>query len=49
MAAGRVQLKDLAVQVVQEVLGETVIVSLTEIKQQEERIQSDTWLKFLLI
>ena len=40
MAAGRVQLKDLAVQVVQEVLGETVIVSLTE-KQQEERNQSD--------
>lgn len=43
MAAGRVQLKDLAVQVVQEVLGETVIVSLTEIKQQEERIQIDTY------
>ena len=43
MAAGRVQLKDLAVQVVQEVLGETVIVSLTEIKQQEERIQSDKY------
>ena len=43
MAAGRVQLKDLAVQVVQEVLGETVIVSLTEIKQQEEKIQSDKY------
>ena len=43
MAAGRVQLKDLAVQVVQEVLGETVIVSLTEIKQQEERNQSDKY------
>ena len=43
MAAGRVQLKDLAVQVVQEVLGETVIVSLTEIKQQEEGIRIDTY------